>query len=82
VRRLAGLTAVLLVTLIWITPVLYAVVKYVRPRYEPLVVKAWAEGMLLGEQPLMWLLFACLLGFLTCFTREIYRTVRGAARSS
>lgn len=81
VRRLAGLTAVLLVTLLWITPLLYAVVKYVRPRYDPLVVKAWAEGMLLGEQPLMWLLFACLLGFLTFFSREIYRTARGAARS-
>lgn len=81
VRRLAGLTAVLLVMLLWITPVLYAVVKYVRPRYEPLVVKAWAEGMLLGEQPLMWLLFACLLGFLTFFSREIFRTVRRAAPS-
>lgn len=81
VRRLATLTAALLVAVLWITPVLYQVIKYVRPRFPQPIVKAWADGLLLAEQPLMWLFFACLLGFLTYFGRGLIRTVRGASAS-
>jgi hypothetical protein len=81
VRRLATLTAALLVAVLWITPVLYQVIKYLRPRFPQPVVKAWADGLLLAEQPLLWLFFACLLGFLTHFGRGLIRTLRGASAS-
>jgi hypothetical protein len=81
VRRLARLTGALLLAVLWLAPVLYQVIKYLRPRYPQPIVKAWADGLLLAEQPVWWLLVACLLGFLVHFGRGVIRTLRGAAAS-
>lgn len=83
VRRLAHWTGVLLVAVLWTTPFIYGLVKYLRPRRAASEVKAVADFLLLAEQPVIWLFFICLLGFLAHFVRERARWLfASAARSA
>jgi hypothetical protein len=70
VRQLARVTALLLLFVLWITPVVYGIVKYLGPRLPAVEVKSYADTLLLAEQPLIWAFFLCLLGFLAHFVRE------------
>lgn len=65
VRRLAALTAGLLLFVVWSDGLASAVLGCMPPD----AVARWAERFFFAEQPVEWLFFACLLGFLAQFAR-------------
>jgi hypothetical protein len=72
VRRLACVTAGLLLLALWTDAVAaFALTQSAAPGSTRV---RWAEVVFIAEQPFTWLLFACLIAFLTEFTR------RGMAR--
>jgi hypothetical protein len=75
VRRLAGLTAGLLVFALWSDAVASAVLAHFTGQIPTAEVVRWANGFFLLEQPVIWAFFACLLGFLAHFSREGVRTL-------
>lgn len=70
VRRLARLTAGLLVFVLWSDAVASAVLGRVIGRIPAAEVVWWANGFFRLEQPIIWAFFVCLLAFLTHFSRE------------
>lgn len=79
VRRLARTTMGLLVAALWIDPLTLGVLtQWLAPLPEPLVART-ANLVYGAEQPLVWALFVCLLGFLTEFLRNSWRPLAGLA---
>ncbi|MSU66212.1 MAG: hypothetical protein EXS38_08965 [Opitutus sp.] len=70
VRRLAGLTAGLLVFVLWSDAVASAVLARFMGRVSAPQLVGWADRFFLIEQPIVWGFFFCLLGFLGHFARE------------
>lgn len=75
VRRLAGLTAGLLVFVLWSDALASAVLARFMGQIPAAELVGWADGFFLIEQPIVWVFFTCLLGFLTHFGREGIRTL-------
>lgn len=69
VRRFAAATAVLCGYALWVDPLASGVLNSLVGRYPAETIVLWADRFLLVEQPVIWALFACLLGFLTHFVR-------------
>ena len=70
VRRLAALTAGLLVFVLWVDALASAVLARFLGRMPGDVLVGWADRFFLIEQPIVWGFFICLLGFLGHFARE------------
>ena len=79
VRRLATVTAGLLMIGLWADSVLSAVLASKSGSVPFATLERWADRFILWEQPIIWALFACLLGFLAHFTREGVRILFGPA---
>lgn len=77
VRRFAAVTAGLLMVGLWADPLLSAVLGALAERVPLETAKKIAGVFFAVEQPLTWAFFACLLGWLTYFTREGVRRVLG-----
>jgi hypothetical protein len=77
VRRLAGVTSVLLIFALWLDPATSVVLGNFQGKATGETIMRWADRVFLCEQPLTWALFACLLGFLAHFTRSGVRTLVG-----
>ena len=75
VRRLARTTGVLLLLTLWIDPATSVVLGNFQGHATADTILRWADRIFLWEQPITWALFACLLGFLTHFTRRGVRTL-------
>lgn len=75
VRRLAQAIAVLLMLALWIDPAVSVGLGFVQGRVPSETIMRWADRVFLCEQPIAWLLFAGLLGFLAHFTRQGVRTL-------
>jgi len=79
VRRLAWTTMGLLVAALWIDPLTLGILtQWLAPLPEPVVART-ANLVYVIEQPLVWALFVCLLGFLTEFLRTGWRPLAGLA---
>lgn len=79
VRRLAWTTMGLLVAALWIDPLTLGILtQWLAPLPEPVVART-ANLVYVAEQPLVWALFVCLLGFLTEFLRTSWRPLAGLA---
>ena len=77
VRRLAGLTVALLVVALWADALATTVLATATGHASRDAIMRWADRVFLVEQPLTWAFFACLLGFLTHFTRGGLRVLLG-----
>jgi hypothetical protein len=77
VRRLARVTMILLLLTLWIDPMTSVVLGNFQGRVDAPTIMRWADRVFLWEQPITWALFACLLGFLACFTRGGLRVMLG-----
>lgn len=73
VRRFATATAVLCMYALWADPLASGVLNRLVGRYPAETIVRWADHFLLAEQPVIWVFFACLLGFLTHFVRDELR---------
>lgn len=69
-RRLAGLTAALLIFVLWSDALASVLLTRFMGHLPGPKLVAYADGVFLLLQPIVWLFFACLLGFLAHFTRE------------
>ncbi len=79
VRKLAWTTMGLLAAALWIDPLTLAILtRWLAPLPEPVVART-ANLVYVIEQPVIWALFACLLGFLTEFLRTSWRPLVGLA---
>jgi hypothetical protein len=78
VRRLARLTAALLLFALWGDAAASAVLGGFVGRLPAPTVVHFADMFFQCEQPLTWALFTCLLGFLAHFTRDGVRKLFGA----
>ncbi len=80
VRRLARATGALLLVVLWWDPFCCLVLnRFIGIVPGPTITK-WAEYAFLAEQPIDWALFACLLVFLTHFTRTNLARLAGGIR--
>ncbi len=70
VRRLAGVTAGLLVISLWADALVSAGLSALGDRLPPATGARIANGFFALEQPVTWAFFVCLLAFLTHFARE------------
>lgn len=70
VRRLAALTAGLLIFVLWSDAVVSAFLYRFMSQVPPETLVRHADGFFAIEQPIIWMFFACLLGFLSHFARE------------
>lgn len=77
VRKLARVTAVLLVPALWGDALFGGVTALVAAGVPAGTVELWSDRFFLIEQPITWAFFACLIGFLTHFTREGWRVLSG-----
>ena len=82
VRRLAAVTAGLCLFVLWFDPFASGVLNGLVGRYSAETIVRWADRLLLAEQPVIWIFFACLLGFLTHFTRSGWRRIFGEERAA
>jgi hypothetical protein len=73
VRRLAMVTAVLLVVMLWADPLAGVGLNAAIGWQSPATIIAWADRFFLVGQPFAWAFFACLIGFLTAFLRQCCR---------
>ncbi len=69
VRRLAAVTAGLLLAALWIDPTASLVLGSLIGHVRGDAIGRWADRLFLGEQPITWAFFLCLLAFLAHFTR-------------
>lgn len=82
VRRLARVTAWLLLFALWGDGLFAAIAQVLAPGAPAAAAEARGDRFFLLSQPLVWALFACLLGFLAHFAREGWRTISGQANST
>ncbi|HEX2853055.1 MAG TPA: hypothetical protein VHO24_07450 [Opitutaceae bacterium] len=75
VRRVAGLTMGLLAAVLWIDPLTEGLLRHVFNQRPPEETQRMAQTVFAIEQPLVWVLFICLLGFLTHFLRISWRSI-------
>ena len=75
VRRLGGWTAGLLVVALWADGVVSALLGGMQGLISPAQAERMAAIFFAIEQPVTWVFFGCLLGFLTHFTREGVRNL-------
>lgn len=73
VRRLAGVTAGLLIISLWADALVSAGLSGLGERMPPATGRQIVEGFFALEQPVTWAFFVCLLAFLTQFARESVR---------
>ena len=73
VRRLAGVTRVLLVVTLWADPLAALALTTLAGHIPGEAIMRAADRYFAFEQPLVWAFFICLLGFLTHFVRESLR---------
>jgi hypothetical protein len=76
VRRFVRWTRGLLIFGLWADPVLSAVLAHLTKRVPFPTLERWANTFFVCEQPVIWALFVCLLGFLVHFTRDGLRGLR------
>lgn len=69
VRRFAQVTALLLVLVMWVDPVVAVAIHHWLGAMEGARIRQWADLVFVIEQPFTWVFFACLLGWLTHFIR-------------
>ena len=77
VRRLAGVTRVLLVVTLWADPLAGVVLTTLAGHVPGEAIMRAADRVFAFEQPLVWAFFICLLAFLTHFAREGLHRLRG-----
>ncbi len=77
VRKLARVTAVLLVPVLWGDAIFGGAMAWLAAGTPAATVEAWSDRFFLLEQPITWAFFACLLGFLAHFAREGWRVLSG-----
>jgi len=78
-RRLANATRWLLLAALWLDTFFSWVVIAGRGHLPTDLLRAWVKWSFLGEQPVIWALFGCLLWFLARFTRDGLRRLASAA---
>lgn len=79
VRKLARVSAVLLVPALWGDALFGGVTALVAAGVPASTVELWSDRFFLLEQPITWAFFACLIGFLAHFTRESWRVLSDRA---
>lgn len=70
VRRLARITRVLLIAVLWIDAVVCFGLNRAIHMTTPAQLQAWADRLFLVEQPVFWAFFICVLAFLAHFARR------------
>ncbi len=83
VRRLARVTASLLIVALWADTLATRTLRLFDARLELETAKALADAFFDLEQPFTWAFFICLLGFITHFVREnLTRVFKGDSTAS